>query len=307
MLKLLPHPFPPMNTCNVSVVIPTYNRPDQLLKAIEKITKCDPEPEEIIIHIDANDQVTESAIRSSPFRDVVVLESKSQVGPGGGRNKAIARAKNAIVASFDDDSYPIDSDYFARLMQLFDQFPKAAVIGSAIFHQNETVTPDEHTATWVADFVGCGCAYRRDVFLQTKGYVQLPLAYGMEETDLSLRLHDLGWGILQSPWLRVFHDTKLEHHNNSKITAASIANQALLAYLRYPVNLWWLGGVQCLSRVFWLMQHQRWNGILTGLVSIPGLIHYHHSHRKTVSAKSLLSYLRLRRDGTSDIAILDVS
>jgi len=296
-----------MPTCSVTVAIPTCQRPDVLLTALAQIYRCKPIPDEIIVHIDGGDTVTEASLLNSEFREVVIIKNATQVGPGGGRNLAIARAKNAIVASFDDDSYPIDSDYFARLMQLFDRFPKAAVIGSAIFHQNEAVNPDEYTATWVADFVGCGCAYRRDVFLQTRGYVQLPLAYGMEETDLSLRLHDLGWGILQSPWLRVFHDTKLEHHNNPKITAASIANQALLAYLRYPVNLWWLGGVQCLSRIFWLMRHQRWNGILTGLISIPGLIHHHHSHRQTVSSKSLLSYLRLRRDGTSDIAIVDVS
>lgn len=295
-----------MSTCKVTVAIPTYHRPDALLKALEQIHQCNPKPDEIIVHIDGGDTVTEAALHSSRFDNTIIIKNTFKVGPGGGRNMAIARAKNPIVASFDDDSYPIDPDYFARLLQLFEIFPKAAVIGSAIFHQNETVTPDEYTATWVADFVGCGCAYRRDVFLQTKGYVQLPLAYGMEETDLSLRLHHLGWGVLQSPWLRVFHDTKLEHHSNPKITAASIANQALLAYLRYPASLWWLGGAQCISRVSWLMRHQRWNGIMTGLFSIPGLIWQQHHHRQTVSSKSLLSYLRLRRGGTSDIPTLEV-
>ncbi|NJL19680.1 MAG: glycosyltransferase [Leptolyngbyaceae cyanobacterium SM1_3_5] len=295
-----------MNTCNLTAVIPTYKRPDALLEALAQIHQCSPRPDEIIVHIDGNDSITESALTQSEFKDIVILKNTVQVGPGGGRNLAIARAKNAIVASFDDDSYPIDPDYFDRLLRLFEIFPKAAVIGSAIFHQNETIVSDEYTAAWVADFVGCGCAYRKDVFLQTKGYVQLPLAYGMEETDLSLRLHHLGWGVVQTAWLRVFHDTKLEHHNNPKITAASIANQALLAYLRYPASLWWLGGMQCLSRVSWLMRHQRWNGILSGLVAIPRLIRQQHHQRQTVSSGSLLSYLRLRRNGTSDIPTLEV-
>jgi len=295
-----------MSTCNVTLVIPTYQRSHQLLKSLEQVYSCDPRPDEIIVHIDGGDHVTEAVLHQHEFKDIVILKNTAQVGPGGGRNLAIARAKNAIVASLDDDSYPLDPDYFDRLLQLFELFPKAAVIGSAIFHQNETVTPDEYTATWAADFIGCGCAYRRDVFLQTKGYVPLPLAYGMEETDLSLRLHHLGWGILQSQWLRVFHDTKLEHHSSPKITAASIANQALLAYLRYPASLWWLGGMQCLSRVSWLMRHQRWSGILTGLATIPGLIRQQHSHRQTVSARSLWSYLRLRRGGSSDVPTLEV-
>jgi GT2 family glycosyltransferase len=295
-----------MSTCNVTVTIPTYQRLDALLKALAQIHQCNPRPDEIIVHIDGGDTVTESALRQSEFSDIVVIKNTVKVGPGGGRNFAIAQAKNAIVASFDDDSYPIDPDYFDRLLKLFEIFPKAAVIGSAIFHQNEAIVPDEYAATWVADFVGCGCAYRKEVFLQTKGYVQLPVAYGMEETDLSLRLHHLGWGVLQTSWLRVFHDTKLEHHSNPKITAASIANQALLAYLRYPMSLWWLGGVQCISRVSWLMRHQRWNGILTGLVSIPKLIQQQRHHRQIVSSEALLSYLRLRRNGTSDIPTLEV-
>lgn len=296
-----------MNTCKITVAIPTYQRPDALLKALQQIQQCDPAPDEVIVHLDNGDTATEAALLSSEFRNIVIIKNSAQVGPGGGRNLAIARAKNEIVASFDDDSYPLDTDYFARLLHLFEQFPQAAVIGAAIFHQNESILPDSPTATWVADFVGCGCAYRRDVFLQTKGYVQLPLAYGMEETDLSLRLHHLGWSILQSSWLRVFHDTKLEHHHHPRITAASIANQALLAYLRYPVSLWWLGGVQCFSRVSWLLRHQRRAGVLAGLAAIPALLHQQQQHRQPVSSTSLLSYLRLRRNGSTDIPPLNVS
>jgi GT2 family glycosyltransferase len=288
-----------MNTCEITVAIPTYQRPDALLKALRQIYQCDPVPDEIVVHLDNGDSTTEAVLLSSEFRNIVILKNPAQVGPGGGRNLAIARAKHELVASFDDDSYPIDTDYFARLIHLFEQFPQAAVIGSAIFHQNEPILPDQPTATWVADFVGCGCAYRKDVFLQTQGYVQLPLAYGMEETDLSLRLHHLGWGVLQSPWLRVFHDTRLEHHNNPRITAASITNQALLAYLRYPISLWWLGGVQCLSRIVWLLRHQRRTGVLAGVMAIPALLQQQHRHRQPVSSKSLLSYLQLRRNGTA--------
>ena len=230
-----------MNTCNISVVIPTYNRSEQLLEAIAKILACNPSPDEIIVHIDGGDDVTEQTIQDSQFQDVLIIKSTNQVGPGGGRNRAIALAKHEIIASFDDDSYPLDSDYFARLLKLFDCFPKAAVVGAAIYHFNEAIENDSMTAQWEHSFVGCGCAYRKNVFQVTQGYVELPVAYGMEEVDLSLRLHDLNWGVLITPWLRVFHDTELKHHSNPKITAASISNQILLTYLRYPPMLWWIG------------------------------------------------------------------
>lgn len=293
-----------LESCPVTVVIPTYNRVDQLIEALERISACQPRPDEIIVHIDGDDKVTEPAI--AQFQNIKIIHSSSQVGPGGGRNRAIAHAKYEIVASFDDDSYPIDPDYFSRLLQLFDRFPDVAVIGAAIYHQNEVIANDDSVAQWVADFVGCGCAYRKSVFLQTGGYVEIPVAYDMEEVDLSLRLHHLSWRILRSPWLRVFHNTALVHHLNPKITAASITNRALLAYLRYPPNYWGFAIAQCLNRVFWLIRHQRLAGILPGLTAIPQTLYQHQQHRQTVSAQSLSSYLHLRQTGHYESFPLDL-
>jgi GT2 family glycosyltransferase len=279
--------------CPVSVVIPTYQRPGQLLDAVMRIRNCDPCPDEIIVHVDGGDDVSETVM--AEVTGIKILRSHQQVGPGGGRNRAIALAKNEIVASFDDDSYPVDRDYFARLLTLFESFPKAAVIGARIYHRDEAIALDGLATRWVHSFVGCGCAYRRSAFRQTSGYVPLAVAYGMEEVDLSLRLHDLGWGVLESDWLRVFHDTQLSHHRHPKITAASIANQMLLAYLRYPIAFWGLGGIQCLNRIVWLMRHRRFAGIGRGLWLIPKLIWNHRRDRQPVSAQSLRTYQQLRR------------
>lgn len=283
------------NSCPITVGIPTYQRLDKLPIALENILACDPQPDEIIIHVDGNDTTTANWVQEN-FPQLKVIKSETQVGPGGGRNQIIKKARNSIIASFDDDSYPIDQDYFARLTHLFDQFPDTGIIAASIFHQGERVDPDTLTAFWTADFVGCGCAYCRDVFLQTNGYVSLPLAYGMEEADLSLRLHAMGWRILSSSWLRVFHNTQLKHHEDPHITAASIANQALLAYLRYPPILWGLGLIQCITRIGWLIQHQRYGGILKGITSIPTLLWQNKQQRQCLRARSIISYLKLRKN-----------
>jgi GT2 family glycosyltransferase len=282
-----------MSTCPVTVVIPTYNRPELLLLALEKIFSCNPAPSEVIVHIDANDCVTQLAIGNRKFENIKIIQSDTQMGPGGGRNLAIAIANNELVASFDDDSYPIDHNYFLRLTKLFEMFPKAAVIGAGIFHIGESTSPDDLVAKWVPDFVGCGCAYRKSVFQQTDGYVPLPFAYGMEEVDLALQLRDLGWGILQSPWLRIFHNTQLTHHSSAKVTAASIANLALLTYLRYPISFWWLGVAQCLNRIVWLIKHRRLNGIVQGLTLIPALLYRHRQLRKPINSQTLRDHLQL--------------
>ena len=286
-----------MTTCDISVVIPTYQRPEDLVVAIEKITACEPCPDEIIVHIDYGDKITKPQLESlsQSTTDIVIIQGDRRVGPGGGRNKSIKKAKHNIIASFDDDSYPLDLDYFSRLLKLFKQYPKAAVVGAAIYHRNETILPEKYEANWEHSFVGCGCAYRRELFLETGGYVELPVAYGMEEVDLSLRLYNKDWHVLVSPWLRVFHDTDLTRHGNPKITAASISNQILLTYLRYPVLLWWIGLGQMLSRILWLVRNQRFAGIGMGLVNIPGLIAKNRQYRSVVKAENLKAFLRLRR------------
>ena len=261
------------DVARVTVGIPTYRRPELLLETLDKLAACQPKPAEIILHVDGNDETSLQALQSSPHADSVrVLVSPQNVGPGGGRNKILAAATCAIVASLDDDSYPLDGDYFARLVDLFERLPRAAVIGTQIFHLDETVLPEGPGLRRVADFVNCGCAYRREAFLETRGYVCLPLAYGMEEVDVALQLHWRGWEIYESDRLRVLHNTYRTHHNVPKVTAASIGNQFLLAYLRYPLQLWGLGLAQGLNRARWLFDRGRRDGLGWGLTLAPQLI-----------------------------------
>ena len=278
----------------ISAIVTAYDRIEQTLATLRVIQSCTPPPGEILVHVDANRGECEQAIRKA-FPSVRVLRSDEQVGPGGGRNKLVEAAQFELVASFDDDSYPIDADYFARAGKLFKQFPEAAVICAALYHVGEAIELDQRSAEWTADFSGAACLYRRQAFLDAGGYVPLPIAYGMEEVDLALRLHARGDRILTTRWLRVFHNNDLRHHADPRITAGSIANLALLAYLRYPVTLWVVGMGQCANRLLWLLRHGRRRGILRGVTMIPAHLWANHQYRLPVSKTVVRSYLALRR------------
>ena len=189
----------------------------------------------------------------------------------------------------------MDADYFARAVRLFEQFPAASVLCAALYHPGEAIAPDSGKIAWVSDFAGGACVYRRSVFLATSGYVPLAVAYGMEEVDLALRLHEKGGRILRTPGLRVFHDTDLKRQTNPAVTAGRIANLALLTYLRYPRSLWIVGFGQCCNCIFWLIRNRRWRGILTGLFMIPSYLQAHREYRQEVQADLVWSYLALRR------------
>ena len=282
----------------VSAILTAYQRIEHTLCTLRTLQECQPPPEEILVHVDGNQTECAAAIRQA-VPEIKVFLSEHNVGPGGARNKLIAEAKSEWVASFDDDSFPIDPDYFARVASLMAQFPEASILNGAVYHQGEEILPDVPKGTWAADFSGGACIYRRSAFMATSGYVPLPTAYGMEEVDLALRLHAMGGRILHSPWLRVFHDTDLKRHSNPAVTAGSLANTALLAFLRYPIHLWWIGAWQVINRVRWLLACGRRAGILAGLMSIPTHLWRHRSFRNPVSAAALRSYLKLRRNPVS--------
>jgi GT2 family glycosyltransferase len=278
----------------ITAIVTAHRRVDELLNTLRIVMACVPAPAEIIVHVDGAEHSCAAAVRREA-PNVRVIVSDDRIGPGGGRNKLMAAASHPIVASFDDDSYPIDRDYFARVLQVFTDFPGAWVVDAYVYHLNQAIEPDADQAEWVADFSGGGCAYDRARFLEVGGYVSLPAAYGMEEVDVGLRLHALGGRVLRSRRLRVFHNTDLARHADPTVTAASIANIALLAYLRYPRWLWGIAVAQGLKRVGWLLGHRRFRGIASGVVSIPGVIARHRAARRPVPARALRSYWSLRR------------
>lgn len=278
----------------VSAIIVAYRRMPETLDTIARITACIPPPAEIIVHVDG-DQRQLLDVCKSRFPDVCYILTEGNLGPGGGRNKLLAAASHDLVASFDDDSFPLDGDYFGRVVEVARAFPEAAIIAASITHIGEESNQACQNATWVADFIGCGCIYRRQKFLETTGYVPLPMAYGMEEVDLALRMHALGHQILTTSWLRIFHNTDLKRHSDPKVTAGSIANILLLAFLRYPIALWPVGIIQTMNRIAWLIRRGRFKGILSGVFQSPiHLFRYRH-YRSTISRFSVIAYLSLRR------------
>src|SRR6185503_7866777 len=119
-----------------TAIVTAFRRVELTLVTLKKIQNCEPRPDEIIVHVDGNQTQCETAIRSA-FPDVKVLRTETCVGPGGGRNKLINAARNEIVASFDDDSYPHDPDFFSRVIQTTGELPDAAVYAASIYHRGE--------------------------------------------------------------------------------------------------------------------------------------------------------------------------
>jgi GT2 family glycosyltransferase len=270
----------------ISAIVTAYRRIDQTIETIRRIRECIPPPAEILVHVDANEMDCARAIERA-FPGMRVIVSAQNIGPGGGRNRLLASARHEFVASFDDDSYPQDTDFFRRATDLMRHNPEAALITATVMHRGEVECPPSDETIASASFGSGAVIFRRSAFLDAGGFVPLPVAYGMEEEDLALRLMDRDQRLLRSSWLRVFHDTDLGHHASAAITAASIANLALLAYLRYPKRYWPYAGLQVLNRIVWCWRAGRRAGIADGIAMCPRLIWRFRHQRQPVSVTAM--------------------
>lgn len=274
-----------------SAIVPTHARFDLLARTLDSLLACDPAPDEILVHVDAGNTALRDAV-TAPYPQVRCLFSETRLGPGGSRNRLLAAATHDWVASFDDDSYPAQADWFARAAELVRTFPEAAVFSAA-----------SHAPEWaslqlrrIAVFSGCGCVFHKSWILRTRGFVPLAIAYGMEEVDLSLQLHALGGRIVHDPLLRVNHEPAPDRPPpGPQVAALGLVNSLLLPWLRYPVVLWPVGLLQVLSKIRWMLAHAQGAAVLPGLRLAPDVLREHAACAQRVPVRRLLSWLRLRR------------
>ncbi len=279
-------------TLPITVGIPTYQRGDRVLEVLRRMDACEPRPSQVIVFLDGEDVGLETRIRQS-FPSVATLSSKDRVGPGGGRHRMLEAATQPWFVSFDDDSWPMDSDFFALLHRHTeaDGMEDVAVLATVIHHLEQERPKKEECVMTVSDYTGCGHAMRVSAYRSISGYVDRPQAYGLEERDVALQLHSAGWRVLRCGNLQVFHDTRLLHHNKASVAAATIENAALLGWLRYPVLLWPYALLQFANVVRFMIVKARFDGILRGILGAPLAIWQHRHLRRPLSAKAVVSYL----------------
>ncbi len=274
----------------LSVVIPAHNRVQPLLVALERILQCDHSPSEILVHVDGANPATLEAV-AKQFPLVRLLSSPANLGPGGARDRLIREASYEWVATFDDDSYPEDASYFARVMEDIANHPNTAVFTSDFTAPEFRNMPLQQMAV----FSGCGCIYNRGWYLKTQGYVPRIVAYGFEEVDVSLQLHALGGRILLDPQLNVIHDHPITGRFAVETVKETILNAFLFPWIRYPILMLPLGFAQALRYA----AHAAFSGeqaaLFKAFSQIPSTFMRYLPHRSPVSSAAVWSWLRLRR------------
>lgn len=275
----------------ISVAVPACRRLEQLRVTLTRLRGCAPPPAEVLVHLDGNDAGLRALVEGE-FPNVRLLHSTALIGPGGARNRLMREARCSWVAHFDDDSFPADEDFFARAWNLISQYPETAVFAATILPMESA----DSQGMWLqANYLGCGHLMNGDWFLRTKGYLPLPVAYNLEEVDVSIQLHDLGARCLQSGALRVFHDHPVTLRETEDTQVAMMINTVLFPWLRYPLPLLPQACGSILRRLFRLALSGEWRVILRSLRALPAAMWHYLPMRVPVRAATAWSWLLLRR------------
>lgn len=228
---------------HLSIIIITYQRPDELNGVLENLLQQQRLPEEIVV-IDNDPQGTGRQAELAAHALVKYHCPGENLGIPAGRNLGAARSHGDMLVFIDDDARFASP---VALQTVIDTFADAEIIGAAFQVRNATtleITPKEYpgysTAGWdephdVTYFVGCGFAMRRAVFTELGGFDET-IFYDGEELELAFRLLGAGWRIRYEPAVVVHHRVSPHGRKQTKTSRWLVRNRIYVGvkHLRFP-------------------------------------------------------------------------
>lgn len=208
----------------ISVIIPTYERPQALrrcLQALAKLRRGDLELEVIVVNDGGAPLAVDDLIGVLPGLRVI---DQVNSGPAGARNTGVAHARYQHLAFTDDDCVP-EPDWIMDLAAGLRRHPRALIGGRTanllrdnLFSETSQILVDAFCC-WLnvnpedGQFLPSNnIACRRDQVVDLGGFSRgFPLAAG-EDRDFCDRWRERGWPIVQLlDSARIGHSHWLDH------------------------------------------------------------------------------------------------
>jgi len=195
-------------TCAISIA--THNRLTELQRTLGVVAELRPAPDELLVCADGCDDGTIEYVREH-FPKAKVIEHAQPMGSIRSRIELMKAAASDIVVSLDDDSYPMDFDFIARVRELFKTRPHVAV---ASFPQRTDEFPETLTAPgfgrsrYVGNYVNAAAAFRRSVYMELEGWPP-EFEHAYDESDYTLQCLAAGYAVYYET------GTVIRHHFTS--------------------------------------------------------------------------------------------
>jgi glycosyltransferase involved in cell wall biosynthesis len=205
----------------VSVVVPTHNRADMLVRCLEALAAQSYAPLEVIVVDDGSRDDTPGALerfkQAHPNLALVTFRNEPQRGANASRNRGIAASRGELVA-FEDDDCVADPGWVAGLVAAFSSERVGAVSGMVddpapknIYDLAFGGTHRVYGKLHASRLTGCNMCVRRALLEGKLDEDRAPVSSDMsvsgrgDEEDLYLKLKAEGHEVHVAPEARVLH------------------------------------------------------------------------------------------------------
>lgn len=206
-----------------SIIIPVYNRPDEVAELLESLTQQSYRNYEIIIVEDGSSVPCEAVVKAYADRLPVTYYTKPNSGPGQTRNYGAERAKGEYLLIWDSDIL-IPEGYFEAIESFLKANPVDAFGGPDRAHASFTDVQKAINYSMTSFFTTGGIrggkkkldkffprsfnmGIRREVYTQLGGF--RAMRFG-EDVDFSYRIVETGYKTALIPDAFVYHKRRTD-------------------------------------------------------------------------------------------------
>ena len=202
----------------ISVIVPTYQRPQLLLNCLRHLHRqtLDREKYEVIIVSDGPDMMAKQIVaeyKACSSFNVKFLSLACKQGPAAARNLGWKNASGILIAFTDDDCLP-DKMWLENILSHYDKQSEIAFTGKVIVPVSDKPTDFELNTKGLetGDFVTANCACTKAALEATGGFDEAFTTAWREDSDLEfklinrkvpiIKLHDavVVHPVRQAPW-----------------------------------------------------------------------------------------------------------
>lgn len=226
-----------MKTQTTTVVIPTYNRCDDLKFTCQQLQRLDPAPDEVIICLDGCTDSSRDML-ASDFPGYTVIENESPQGSIPSRDRAFRMASGDLIISLDDDSYPLDSEFVKKIKDLSEKYPYVGVFTFPEIRNNglphDPNWSAESPSKYVRDYPNCAAVMRRCLYGKIARYPVF-FSHAYAESDYSLQVYASGYAVRFEPSLSIRHHFVPKERNMQTRHWLNARNELWSVLMRCPM------------------------------------------------------------------------
>jgi len=193
-----------------SILIVSKNRKKELEFTLQVLERhLDFGLHEVLVFLDGC--TDDSSLLKEKFKWVNWVVSEKSIGASAARHRLYPKAKGQFLIGLDDDAHPLNMDFISQTKTIFEKHPNVGIIAfqeiKGVFGSDEEALKESDIKDeeyYCSEFIGCGFAIRKEVYLATNGFPVWIDIYG-EESCVAIEVLSKGFDMLYSNKIKVNH------------------------------------------------------------------------------------------------------